>query len=131
MSNDPNFVASTHQGTITIKRSSEENHYEISMVPNEVDRATNLVGSALSVVSLSHPNLINYSPFVVRFFEDNTLVLERSDQKGSVPFTVNEGDELIKTIHMGLGMCLNERTHGRALPVKNSFMEGMMGDEPL
>lgn len=130
MTDEVNFVPSTHQGVVIVKRSTREDCF-LSMVPAEVEKATSIVGSALSMSGLPHPEYITNSPFVVRFFAERKMALERSDQKGSLPFRIHEGDELIKVIRLGLGMALNERTQGRALPVRNQFFEGVVQDEPF
>jgi len=130
MSDLANFVASTHQGLITIRRS--EGDFQIDLSPGEADKATKVVGLALSMIEWNTvpPHIFN-TPFVVRFFPNQAFALERTDVKGSIPFRIREGDELIKVIQMGLGICLNEQTHGRVVPSMAPAMPHMVGDEPL
>ena len=110
------FVASTHQGEITIAR-ADQSHLRVTFSPSEAEKASAIVGMILSMVALPKvPAFIENPPFVVRIFPRQIYALERQDQKGSLPFRVREGDELIRTIDMGLGICLNEQTLGRAVP---------------
>lgn len=130
MADEANFVPSSHQGSVIIKRS--EGGHQLNMSPAEVDRATELVGIALSMVGLDKiPPHITNTPFVIRFFRRSVMALERSDSSGSLPFKVSEGDELITAIQMALGICLNDQTHGRAVPSGEPVNFGMVGDEPL
>jgi len=83
----------------------------LSLSPSEVDKATNIVGIALSMENLDAvPSHITNSPFVVRFFEGDMLALERLDAKGSIPFTFAQGDELITTLHQARSISVNDRT---------------------
>jgi len=84
--------------------------FSIRMSPAEVDKATYIVGIALSMETLdSVPSHITNSPFVVRFFENDMLALERNDSKGSVPFSFQEGDELITTLQQARSITINDR----------------------
>jgi len=124
------FVASSHQGKVIITR--RKGKFKIEMSPGETDKATYVVGLALSMIELPDvPDHIKNTPFVLRFFPKQVLALERIDSMGSMPFRVNEGDDLIKTIQMGQGICLNEQTHGRAIPSNPAPPSNMVSDEPL
>jgi hypothetical protein len=127
---DLDFVASTYQNRVVIER--EDGKFKLEMSPSEVKAATHVVGLALSMIDLDNvPSNIKNTPFVVRFFENGAFALERTDTSGSMPFRVREGDDLIKSINMGLGICLNEQTQGRAIPSMTPPPAHMVGDEPL
>jgi len=101
------FLPSADTNFIVIKRGE----FAIKLSPAEVDRATGLVGTALSMETLEAlPDHITGTPFVVRFFEDDRLALERTDNKGSIPFTWAEADDLILSLHDGKKLAINERT---------------------
>lgn len=124
------FETSSHQGTITVNRPNSK--YYLHMTPGESVKAAEIVGMALSAYEMSYiPKHITNSPFVIRFFDNKVFALERTDDSGSIPFRWSEGDELIRVINMGRGICLNEQTHGKALssgPVQANFLPG---DEPI
>lgn len=129
-----NFTASTHQGTITVGRSivtdGVEKSYKLDFAPAEAAKATEIIGLVLSMLTLKKvPSHINNSPFVIRFFPKQVYALERNDASGSLPFRAKEADELIQVIDMGLGICLNEQTQGRAVPVKTTTMPNLVDAE--
>ena len=130
MSDNPKFVASTHQGRVIIRRPVGE--HQIDMAPSEVSKATHIVGLILAMVD--QPRLpddhISNTPFVVRMLPKRAYALERVDISGAIPFRAKEGDELIKTLNMGRDICLNEQIHGRASPAASYVPQGMAGDEP-
>lgn len=125
-----NFIASTHQGRVRVERSNKP--FVIDMAPAEVDKATDLIGLLMSMVeSPVLPEFIKNTPFVIRVFPKQAYALERTDLAGSVPFRRNEADELIHVLKMGLGICLNEQTHGRVVPTSQGVPPIMVGDEPV
>jgi hypothetical protein len=92
---------------ITISR--EE--FSMRLTPAEVDKATRLLGITLGMENMDTlPDHITNTPFVVRFFENDKLALERLDADGSIPFAWNEADDLITTLNDGLKIAINERT---------------------
>ena len=134
MSPEANFVASTHQGLIIIERDAPgaNGKFRLELSPSEADKATQVVGLALSMVQLTNvPPFITNTPFVVRFFPHQAFALERKDSSGSMPFRMREGDELIQVIQMGLGICLNEQTHGRVVPSSIASIPNLVSDESL
>ncbi len=83
----------------------------IQFAPAEADKASEILGIALGMESL--PVLqghITNSPFVVRFLETGFCRLEREDGDGSISFLWEEGDQLIITLKLAVGMSINERT---------------------
>lgn len=128
-----NFVADTHQGRVIVTREGPTGElFRVEMAPSEVEKATKVVGLALSMVGLPNvPDHINNTPFVVRFFPSRVFALERKDAGDSMPFRLHEGDVLITTLQMALGMCLNEQTQGRVVPVGTAVIPGLVGSEPL
>ncbi len=125
-----NFVASTHQGRVILER--EDGKFRLELNPAEVEAATHVVGLALRMVELPFvPESIKNTPFTVRFFPKQAFALERLDIPGSMPFRAREGDELITALQRGLGICLNEQTHGRAVPSMTPPDPQMVSDEPL
>jgi hypothetical protein len=127
------FGATSHQGRVIMTRSQDgKEKFRLEMSPGETTKAAQVVGLALSMVGLDHvPDHINYSPFVIRFFEHKTFALERTDTTGSIPFRDYEGDDLIQRINMGRDICLNEQTHGKAIPSNVPPNPHMACDEPL
>ena len=102
------FTPYANAENITISRGKE---FKLALSPAEINKATSVLGTALSLESFEElPSNIANAPFVVRFFEDGQLALERSDASGSVPFRWNETDELILTLEKALAMAVNERT---------------------
>lgn len=101
------FLPAADANFITVKRGE----FSIRLSPAEVDRATSLVGTVLGMEKMEAlPDHIKGTPFVVRFFEDNKMALERTDMKGSIPFTWAEADDLILALHDGKKIAINERT---------------------
>ncbi len=79
--------------------------------PAEVDKATHLIGIGLSMKSMAVlPDHITGTPFVLRFFEDDFLRLERTDTKSTIKFRWGEGDELILALQAALAKAKDERT---------------------
>lgn len=101
------FLPSGNSNVCTVKRGEAT----LNLSANEVDKATNIIGIALSMENLDAvPSHITNSPFVVRFFEGDMLALERIDAKGSLPFKFMEGDELIVTLQQARAISVNDRT---------------------
>lgn len=125
-----NFLASSHQGKLIVERAEGEGKFRMEMSPAEAGRAKEVVGLALQMLDLDPlPDHINNTPFVIRFFAGRAYALERMDEKGSIPFRLHEGDELITVIEMALGICLNEQTQGRVVPVGTTTIPNMVSDE--
>lgn len=104
---DKLFMPTGDANWITVTREK----FSIKFTPAEVNKATQLLGIALGMETMDAlPDHITNNPFVIRFFEDDKLALERSDVKGSIPFNWDETDELIVTINDGLKIAINERT---------------------
>jgi len=102
------FLPAADQNFITVTRGDK---FSLKLTPSEVNKATELIGDALRMETMdSLPDHITNTPFVIRFFEDNKLALERRDEEGSIPFDWNEADELIVTFGDGLKIALNERS---------------------
>ena len=131
MDDGPIFVASTHQGRVIITRTSKKGDvFHIEMSPSEVKRATDLVGIALGTMEHDAlPDHIKNTPFVIRFFKRRVYALERTDLNFSLPFKAIEGDLLIEALRVGLGMCLNEQTLGRAVPVGTTTAPNLVSAE--
>jgi hypothetical protein len=129
MPSDVNFIATTHQGVITVsrvKKIARDGDHSIDFSPAEAAKASQSVAIVLSMRELKTvPDHILNSPFAVRVFPKNVYALERTDQGGSLPFRAKEGDELIRIIDLGLGLCLNEQTHGRRVPVGTTVLPGL------
>lgn len=121
------FLPSADANSITVKRGE----FVLRLVPAEVDKATSLLGIALGMETLDAlPDHITGSPFVIRFFEDDRLALERADAKGSIPFTWAEADELILALHDGKKLAINERTLIRG-PRSAGGARSQFSDEPF
>lgn len=102
------FMPSANAEAVTVKRGEE---FSLNLAPAEVDKATGLISIALGMEELDPlPSHIKDQPFVIRFFEDNTLALERTEGEGSLPFKWAEADELIVALQDGLKCAVNERT---------------------
>lgn len=100
------FLPDGNENYATVKREG----FSLNLSPAEVDKATYIVGIALSMETLDAvPSHITNTPFVVRFFENDNLALERTDKKDSIPFTFAEGDELIMTLKQARDMAINSR----------------------
>ena len=120
------FVASTHQGRILISRAENSASHFVEFAPAEAAKASAIVGLILSTLSHKRmPEHITSSPFVVRIFPKGVFALERNDLGGSLPFRANEGDELIRMIDLGLGICLNEQTQGKVVPTGTTTSPGI------
>ena len=88
----------------------QESQPALTLTPSEVDKITRLIGIGLSMESMKGlPSNIKHSPFVLRFFEDNTLRLERIDQEGSLLFTFSKGDEMIRMFRSALSIAVDEK----------------------
>ncbi len=126
------FIPETHQGRVIVTRTSKKTgeEFRIEMAPSEAEKATKIVGIALATTShAALPEYITNTPFVIRFFDNRVYALERTDLAFSLPFKALEGDELIHAIHTALGMCLNEQTQGRVVPVGTTVTPGLAPDE--
>ena len=130
---DVNFVASTHQGLITVarvKKTQRDGDHSIDFSPAEAAKASQTVSIVLSMMDLKNvPSHITNTPFVIRIFPKRVYALERTDRAGSLPFRAKEGDELIKVLDIGLGICLNEQTLGRVVPAGTTTVPGMPDGE--
>lgn len=103
------FIPTADQNWITIFRGTQRDN-GLRLTPAEVGRAAQLVGLALGMETMEVlPDHISNKPFVIRFFEDNKLALERADLKGSIPFAWDEADDLILALKDGLKIAINER----------------------
>jgi hypothetical protein len=101
------FMPDADQNYITITRGE----FSLRLTPAEVDKATQLVGIALGMETMDTlPDHITNTPFVVRFFEDDKLALERLGEPGSIPFDWQEADQFIVALNDGLKIAINERT---------------------
>lgn len=91
--------------------SLSEGENKLSFRPAEIDKITSLISSALGMESLKAlPEYITNTPFVIKFWEDNSLSLEAQDRKGRLPFQWDEADELIRCFHNALKSAIDERT---------------------
>lgn len=107
MSNTRVFMPEGNANDCTVRRGA----HTITLMPAEVDKATKIIGIALGMETLDAvPSHITNTPFVIRFFNDDMLALERNDTKGSIPFKFSEGDELITTLQQAQAICVNDRT---------------------
>ncbi len=128
------FTAATHQGRVVVTRTSAKTgeEFRIEMAPSEAEKATKIVGIALATVEHDAlPEFITNTPFVLRFFKNRIYALERTDLNCSLPFKAAEGDLLIHTIQMALGMCINEQTQGKVVPSGTTTSPHMASNEPL
>ena len=122
------FIPSADANSIIITRGE----FTLRLTPAEVDKATNLIGTALGMESLDAlPDHITGSPFCIRMFEDNRLALERTDNKGSIPFTWAEADDLILALHDGKKIAINERTLVRGPRSAGGSRRTQFSDEPF
>jgi hypothetical protein len=85
--------------------------------PGEAERITKILGIALQMRKMeSLPSFIPYSPFRVKFFEDDTLALQRvDDYKSSLHLTWNDVDELIQTIHKSIPISVNDTVQSQSI----------------
>lgn len=128
------FFVTTHQGRVKIERSVAPGQpvFSVDMTPAETDKATHVIGLALQMIGLDNvPSHITNSPWVIRFYPKQVFALERTDIAGSLPFRAHEGDDLIQAIQMGLGMALNEQTHGRGVTPIVRPDAGVADNEPF
>jgi hypothetical protein len=103
------FMPSASSESIVISR--DEGKMNLSLAPGEVDKASALLRIALGMEELDNgPSYIKDAPFVIRFFEDDTLALERSDTTGSLHLAWREVDDLMLALKDGLALAINERT---------------------
>ena len=83
---------------------------KLELSPAEVIKATHLVGIALGMESMpALPSHITNSPFVIRFFPEEVMRLEREDGPGSLPFSWDEGDSLIVALQQSQDIAVDER----------------------
>lgn len=116
-----NFSFAGNEHTVIVTRTGTTQKLELR--PAEVEKATQIIGIALSMETMEViPDHIKNTPFVIRFFEDNLLALERADAKGSVSFKWDEGDDLILAIQSGLKIALNAKInkHKRLKPLRRT-----------
>ena len=117
------FTVETTPGGLKV---SQEGQPALDLTPADIDKATRLIGIALGMETMKGlPSNIKHSPFVLRFFEDNTLRLERVDQEGSVRFSFREGDEVIRMFQSALDIALDEK---RLEELPRGAIGGGMGD---
>lgn len=103
------FIPFADQNGCSVSR--EELNETIKFNPAETDQATYLIGIALGMENMKTlPSHIAGSPFVLRFFEDDFIRLEREDAEGTIRFRWDEGDDLIVALQDALKMAINERT---------------------
>lgn len=96
--------------TVQVDKDSPPVEYALELSPAEVEKATHILGIALSMQAMDPlPSHIKGSPFVIQFMEDDTLRLERRSGVGSIPFSWGEGDDLIVALHDAQAMAVNER----------------------
>ena len=131
MADERIFIADTHQGRLIVSRTSSKGEvFRIEMAPSEAEKATKIVGIALGTVEHDAlPEHITNTPFVLRFFKNRIYALERQDLNFSLPFKADEGDELIDTIRVALGMCLNEQTQGKVVPCGTAVTPHLASNE--
>jgi len=116
-----NFSFAGNEHTVSVSRTGTSQKLELR--PAEVEKATTIIGIALQMETMDAiPGHITNSPFVIRFFEDDLLALERADAKGSVSFKWDEGDELILAIQSGLKIAINSKVnkHKRLKPTRRT-----------
>ena len=101
------FTVNTTPTGLTV---SQKGQPPLALTPAEVDKITRLIGIGLGMETMQGlPSNIKHSPFVLRFFEDNTLRLEGIDREGSIRFSFREGDEVIRTFQAALAIALDEK----------------------
>lgn len=89
---------------------SQEGQPALDLTPADIDKVTRLIGIGLGMETMKGlPSNIKHSPFVLRFFEDSTLRLERIDQEGSLRFSFREGDEVIRMFRSALSIAVDEK----------------------
>jgi len=114
------FAITGSEHGVTVVRSGSQPAQSIKLKPAEVEKATNVIGMALQMETLEIvPSHITNSPFVIRFFENDKLAIERTDTTGSVSFSWDEGDELINALQNGLKIAINAKVnkHNRLKPL--------------
>lgn len=133
MADDRTFLPDTHLGRVIVTRTSKKGEvFSIEMAPSEVEKATEIVGIALGTINHEAlPDHITNTPFVIRFFDHRVYALERTDLPFSLPFKATEGDELIHTLNLSLGMCINEQTQGKITPVGTAVVPDMVSNESV
>lgn len=131
---EPIYHVGESRGRVTIKRQVAEGQpvFTVDFTPAEADKATKLIAMALSMIELDNvPDHINNTPFVIRFYPKQVFALERTDISGSMPFRTNEGDELIRSIHMGVDIVLNAQKFNASVPAVDFVQKGLADSEPL
>lgn len=88
----------------------EKSGQQFTFLPGEADKINRILGIALQMQDMEGlPTFIPYTPFKVRFFEDDTLALERTDDaKSSIKLTWGEVDVLMQTIDKAVPISVND-----------------------
>ena len=96
------------------KVTADSEHIEVDgfrIAPAEADNlkaAGSFAGSMREVTTL--PPQINYCQFVVKFFEDGTLIASRGDGTGGeIKFSFNTVDTLVQTVESALGISVDAK----------------------
>jgi hypothetical protein len=93
---------------------ADSEHIDIDglrIAPAEADNlkaAVSFAGAMRDVKTL--PPSIDYEQFVVQFFEDGTLIVDRADgASGAIKFSFNTVDVLVRTVESALGISVDAK----------------------
>jgi hypothetical protein len=96
------------------KVTADSEHIDIDglrLAPAEADNlkaAVSFAGAMRDVENL--PPQIDYEQFVVQFFEDGTLIVDRADgASGAIKFSFNTVDTLVQTVESALGISVDAK----------------------
>jgi hypothetical protein len=83
----------------------------LKIAPAEADNLKSAVAFAGSMREVSNlPPQIDYEQFVVQFFEDGTLIVNRaSGVDGKIEFSFNTVDKLVTAVESALGISLDAK----------------------
>ncbi len=98
-----NFEVTADSEIITIE--------SLTIAPAEAENLRSAVAFAGAMRSVPNlPPQIDYEQFVVKFFEDGTLVLNRSSGDGGViEFSFSTVDQLVNTVTSALGVSVDRK----------------------
>ena len=87
---------------------------KFSFSTGEADKLVQLIVTVMRVESYpALPSRLQVHPFECKFFPNKTMELYRNDKDGGIPFTFNEGDDLIWLVQQIRNVALeSDRHHG-------------------
>lgn len=91
------------------KLTLERNGESFTFLPGEAEKINHLLGIALQMQDLEGlPAYIPYTPFIVQFFEDDTLALKRIDDRSLLKLSWKDIDELIQVVTKAVHVSVND-----------------------